>query len=87
MVFNRASYAKAALQKIGSLDHKLKNSAFYLNDYHDRKFHIGHTTTLSVEQDGRSVIPRRVTVEIDAQAAGYSVDYFTVCSNNSFKIL
>lgn len=75
---HRGSWAKTALQMLGTYEVKGKHSGTYISDYHDSEFNFGHMTALSVQKSGDSLLPRTVYIGFNGQTAGYSSKYLSV---------
>jgi hypothetical protein len=57
---------------------KGKYSGAYISDYHDRQYNFGHMTTISVQKNGNSLLPRTVYVGFNGQTAGFGTNYLSV---------
>jgi hypothetical protein len=59
---------------------KGKYSGAYISDYHDRQYNFGHMTTIAVQKNGHSLLPRTIYVGFNGQTAGYGTNYLSVSS-------
>jgi len=74
---HRGSWAKTAMQMISNTETNGKYSGVYISDYHDSQFNFGHMTAMSVQKNGKSILPRTVYLGFSGQTAGYSSKYLS----------
>lgn len=76
-ISKKGSYAKTALQMFPKWEVQGKYSGNYMSDYYDRQYNFGHMTHLSVQKNGKSVLPSTLFIGLNGQMAGFGTSYLS----------